>query len=463
MSIKRIVGGILGVAILLLFLLLKPDETVWQPGAMIFLGCLCMAVIWMIFDFVPDYIAAITMCTLWTMLGCVPIGVAFNQFNGSTVWIMIGALILGTAAGQCGFLKRCALLMMKILPASYTGQCLAFVFSGIVLTPLIPSSTAKSTIISPVVMTTAESLGIEPHSKPAKGIFLAYYIGYITSAVCFLSGSFISYSLNGLIADVASVTWTNWFVWSLSFLVVNVGLMVIVILKWYKPDEKIEIPKDFVIKQLKELGPWSWQQKLTGATLVTCLLLWIFERTLNIPSWSVACLGAMLLMVCNIMTVKDLRAKIPWDSVMMIGCFVGVSTVATAVGIDETIRTLLGETLGKLMSNPLLLVVVLSVVTWILRSVLTSMTAATTVTTVLLLPFCAAYGVHPWILIFVGYASGNIWWLIYQTAPSILSMAATDSKLVTHRETIMGSVQFAITCLIALLVSIPYWQIIGLI
>ena len=462
MSKKRIIGGILGVAVLVVFLLLKPDQEVWKPEAMAFLGCLCMAVIWMVFNFVPDYVAAITMCTMWVVFKSVPIGTAFNQFNGSTVWIMIGALILGTAAGQCGFLKRCALLMMKALPATYSGQCLAFVFSGVVLTPLIPSTAAKSTIIPPMVLANAESLGIQPHSKPAKGIFLAYYIGYITTAVCFLSGSFISYSLNGVIADAAVVTWMNWFLWSIVFLVSNVVLMILIILLWYRPKEKIEISKEFVTKQLDEMGVWTWQQKLTGITLVSCLVLWIFERALNIPSWAVACIGAMLLMVCNVMTVKDLRAKIPWDSILMIGCFVGVGSVATAVGIDATVRTLLGDTLGKLMSNPFLLIIVLSVVTWVLRSVLTSMTTATTITTVLLLPLCASYGIHPWILIFVGYASGNIWWLIYQTAPSILSFAATDNKLVTHSETIAGSVQFAVTCLVALLISIPYWQLLGL-
>lgn len=257
MTKKRLFGGILGVAALVACALIPLDPSVWDPKALTGIGCLLCAIIWIAFNFVPDYVAAISMSVLFVATKCVSLGTAFAAFSGSTVWIMIGALALGTAAGQCGFLKRCALLMMKILPPTYRGQCLAFIFSGVIMSPLVPSTAAKSTIIAPMAQSTSRALGIEDHSRPAAGMFMSFYTGYILTAACYLSGSFVSYSLVGLFEESHPVSWTNWFLWGLPFLVVMVALMTGIILLRYKPKEKIGVSKDFVKKQLEEMGPWS--------------------------------------------------------------------------------------------------------------------------------------------------------------------------------------------------------------
>lgn len=461
-SAKRMIGFFVGIAVLIVFMLIPTDPEVWDAKALTGIGCLFCAILWIAFDTVPDYIAAISMSLLFVCTQCVKLTTAFSAFSGSTVWIMIGALSLGTAAGESGFLKRCALLMMKILPSTYRGQCMAFIFSGVIMSPLVPSTAAKSTIIAPMAQTTSRALGIADHSKPAAGMFMSFYTGYILTAACFLSGSFVSYSLVGLFTETHPMSWTNWFVWSLPFLIVMLVLMAVIIMLGYKPDKEIKVSKQFVQNQLEEMGPWSWQEKLTGGTLVICLILWILERTISIQACVVACAGAMVILSANIITRKEFRAKVPWDSILMIGCFVSVSSVFTALSIDKTVSALFGAQMAFMMSNPYILVLCLCAVTFVLRFVFVSLTACATLTTVMLLPFCATYGIHPWILAFVAYTATNIWFFIYQTAPMIMSLAAIDSQMVKHSETVRGSFQYMVVCVIGLLASVPIWKLFGL-
>ena len=462
MTKKKILGGFIGLAVLIAMALIPLDPAVWNPKALTGIGCLFCAIIWIAFGFMPDYVAAISMSVLFAATGSAKLGTAFAAFSGSTVWIMIGALSLGTAAGQSGFLKRCALLMMKVLPATFSGQCMAFIISGTIMSPLVPSTAAKSTIVAPMAQSTSRALGIEDHSKPAAGMFMAFYTGYILTAACYLSGSFVSYSLVGLFEKTNPMTWTNWFVWSLPFLIVMLVLMSIIILWYYKPAEKISVTKEFIQSQLDEMGAWSWQEKLTGGTLVVCLILWIFERSINIQASLVACAGAMVILTADVLNRKDFRAKVPWDSILMIGCFVSVSSVFTGLGIDKTVSALFGEQMAFMMSNPYVLVICLCAVTFVLRFIFVSLTACATLTTVMLMPFCDMYGIHPWILAFVAYIATNIWFLIYQTAPMIMSLAAIDSQLVKHSETVPGSFQYMIVCVVGLLVSVPFWKLLGL-
>lgn len=459
---KKVIGFLIGLAVLIALSFIPTDAEVWNPKAFTGIGCLFCAIIWIAFGVVPDYVAAISMSLLFVFTKSVKLTTAFSAFSGSTVWIMVGALTLGTAAGQSGFLKRCALLMMKVLPSTYRGQCLAFIFSGVVMSPLVPSTAAKSTIIAPMAQSTSRALGIADHSKSAAGMFMSFYTGYILTAACFLSGSFVSYSLVGLFAETHPMSWTNWFIWALPFLIVMVVLMTIFIMVDYKPKEEIKVSKEFVQNQLNEMGTWSWQEKLTGGTLVVCLILWILERTISVSACVVACAGAMVILSYNVISRKDFRAKVPWDSILMIGCFVSVSSVFTELAIDQTVSKLFGEQMAFMMSNPYILVLCLCLVTFVLRFVFVSLTACATLTTVMLMPFCAMYGIHPWILAFVAYAATNIWFLIYQTAPMIMSLAAIDSQLVNHTETVRGSFQYMIACVIGLLACVPIWQIMGL-
>ena len=458
---KKIWGGALGLIAFIVFYMIPAAEP-FTPRAFVGIGCLVTAVIWILFEVVPDYVAAMAMSVAFVLTGSATVEVAFAQFSSTTIWIVVGALILGTAASESGLLKRVALYLMKILPATYGGQCMALLISGILISPLIPSTSAKATVMAPITKTTGEALGLKAHSKGALGLFMAFFTGYISSANGYLSGSFISYALAGLMPDGYEISWGNWFFYGLPFLIISTMLMTVVILKFWKPKEKSCIPKDVIDTQFANMGPLSWKEKLTAAVMAGCLFLWMMERTWNIPASMVACAGALIVMTAGICDKKSFRSKIPWEGIIFIGCFVGVTNVFDSLKINAAISELIGDQLNGVVGNPYILVIFLCLVTFALRMLIVSMAACTTLTTVLLMPLCIIGGIHPFILIFVGYAAGNIWIFSYQNSSMILSLTATDHQMVTHKDLISASVFNMFFCVAACMACVPVWQMLGL-
>ncbi|MGL5434930.1 MAG: SLC13 family permease [Lachnospiraceae bacterium] len=461
-SKKRIAGGVLGIIVFIIFSMIPVIEPL-EPKAFVGIGCLFAAVIFILFDVVPDFVAALAMCVTFVLTHTVPIGVAFSTFSSATIWIVIGALGLGTAASTSGLLKRVALYLMRVMPANYIGQTLSLIISGFVIAPLIPSTAAKATIVAPIARTTSEALGIEPHSKPAIGMFMAFYTGFISSANGFLSASFVSYALVGLMPEDKGISWMNWFIYGLPFMLITFLLMTLVIVFVWRPKGNNTLSKAYIQSQIDELGKMTWQEKVTGIVMLVCLVLWMLEKVLNVSAAMVACAGALVVLAAGVYDKKVFRTMIPWENIIFVGCFLSITNVFPALKINEAISFYLGDKLSFVVSSPYILVTAMCVLVYVLRTILVSNTACVTLITVLLMPLCIERGIHPFILIFVGYAAANIWVFSYQNSPTIMSLAATDNKLVEHKDLIPASLYYMVFCLVASLASVPFWSLLGLI
>jgi len=462
MVVKKITGALLGIIAFICISFFIPTSEVWTAEALRAIGILVCAIFWILFSVLPDFVCALGMIAVYIITKTVTVGVALAPFSASTVWMLICALGLGAAASKSGLLTRISLILMRRLSPTYVGQCLALIVSGVIVSPLIPSTGAKSTIVAPLALSTANTLGVQPHSKPAAGVFLSFYTGYISAANGFLSASFISYTLIGLMPEGKEITWMNWFTYGLVFLIVSVVLMALVIIFYYGPKEKIEVPKEKIIQQLKDLGPWTRKEKIALTVLVCCLVLWMFERVLNIPSFAVALVGMLVMISFDIMDYKDFRTTLPWENIFFVGAFLCVASIFTNLKIDAAIAATIGNSLDSVLKNPYLLVFSWCILTFVLRTFIVSNSTCVVLMTLILMPLCPQYGIHPFILIFVGYAAANIWTLIYQNSPTIMSLAAQRHELVVHNEVASGSLWYMAICIVACLASVPIWQMMGL-
>ena len=462
---KKLIGGILGVVLAVAISLCPIPEflsEVLTRNSFIALGCLVGAVVWMLLDVLPDYLATTAMCVAWVVTGAVPLSTAFITFSGSTWWLLFGALCIGVAASQSGLLKRMALQMMNIFPANFRGQSIAMVISGIVISPLIPSTAAKSAIVAPLARNISESMCYEPCSKPANGMFMSFYTGYVSAGMGFLSASFISYSLVGLMPEGQEIGWFDWFLYSLPWLVVAILLMTIAIQIMYRPKNDQPVSKESIVTQLKEMGPMTGKEKITLAVMLVCLILWMLEKTLGISSAMVAVAGGLVLIGAGVFGRQEFRSKIAWDSMIFIGTFLCISDVFAALGINDAVKILLGDSLAPLIQNPWILIPSLCLLTFVIRFVVVSWTASAVLIPIILLPLCSAYGVHPWIVAFTCYCSTNTWNVIYQNTPYIAALVATDNKLGTHNQLLPFSVVYMITSTIGCMACIPLWMLLGL-
>lgn len=459
---KNIIGWILGVIVLVVFWFLPANELM-SHEAWFAVGMLIGCVVWMLLGCLPEYAAMIVMCVGWGVGGCVSFTTAFSNFGGTSVWIVIGAMVIGVAGAQSGLLTRLAYLVMRLFPASFKGQSLALTISGAIINPLIPSSMAKATIFARIAKSISDAMGFEPNSRASTGIFMAFYHGFQTLSVSFLSASFISYTLVALQPAEEQVGWIQWFLYALPF-TLFVGIVgLIVTMLFYKPEKDVKFEREVVNKRYQELGPWTKEQIVTPVVLICCLILWVTEQVHGIRACAVTLLAAIVLIALGLVPKKEFKSGVAWDQVVFIGCFLGISTVFSELGINDALQATLGSVLSPLVSNLWLFIPVLFVVVVLARFAIVSVTACATLFAVILIPLGQAAGIHSFIIIFLCYAASMpAWFFPYQNGNYASARAMVDDTMGTSGAMAKLCPVIIVISIIGSWICIPFWSMLGM-
>lgn len=259
---KKILEEIIMTAISVGVAFLPPPAGLGR-SAMLFLGIFLWVVMNWAIPVMPAFTAGLIMLIAAVLLGIVPFKTAFASFGGSTVWLLFGALLLGAAVKKTGLLSRLSLAILNIFPPSFRGQAAGLILSGVLIGPFMPSTTAKVSIMGGFSTKIAELLGFKPKSRGMNGIFLAMYAGFTLLAPIFISSSFFSYLILGMIPpeDAAYFNFLSWLRAMLPWGIFTLIFSFIAIILMYRPKEEKKLSRED-IQQLKEkLGPMSRDEK----------------------------------------------------------------------------------------------------------------------------------------------------------------------------------------------------------
>ncbi len=459
---KKVIGGILGIVLGVIIARITPPEPM-NLNSMMFLGTFVCAVTWWVVELMPDYATCLLMCTSWVMLKVVPFTTAFSAFSGETFWLLTGALGIGVGVSASGLLNRVSLIIMSKFPATFKGMTTALYVAGNVINPLIPSATAKVSIVAPFAKSIGEKLGFKNESEGMAGLFGAMWMSTGVLYPMFLSASFFNYTLVGLMPkDVAkSITWMSWFSasWVWGLVVCVLGYFAIQML--YKPKEDSKMDPGYIKEELTKLGAMTSKEKIVAGILVVALAMWITERVHGISAAQVAVTALVLMLAFNIFDRVAFRSKIAWDSIFFIGGILNLAALFPALKVDKWIGATVGPHLAPLMSNMYLFVIALAALLFFLRFVLVSQTASLTIFVVLLTPLAVSMKIHPLIPAFIVLTSVNLWNVIFQNTTFLAGFYA-GGGMVKHAQTIKLSVAYAVINVVALMASVPLWKMLGM-
>ncbi len=437
-----------------------------QQNAMYIMGLLIWAIINWMTNVIPDFVCVFIMCCAWVLLDIVPFSTAFGSFSGTTVWLLIAAMGIGAAVTKSGLLARVALCIMRICPPTFKGQVLALLGSGVVIGPFIPSTIAKVSIVGAMATDIGSKLGFENRSKGMSGLWSAMYAGYTLLSQAALSASFFSYIIMGLLPEnvQAQFSWMFWLKAMLPWLIICTIASYIGIILLYKPKDAPKLSKQDVANMINKLGPMSHDEKITLIVLVTCIIFWVLERTLNVPAAITALLGMCALLMSGVIDSKDYNQSINWSIIAFMGGAINLATAITTVGIDSWLGNTFGGTMGALIGNPYLFVPVIATVALISRFVIVDMTTDYALFTVILTPFCLSAGMSPWVAAMAAYCVVYPYFTKYQNINFLAAFnsAGGDERL-EHKMLIPFCLVFHVVSILALTASVPYWKILGLI
>lgn len=461
---KKSIGAILGIACCLIICFLLPIPAGLTKKAMIGLGILVWAVVFMIFQVLPDYWTVLAMNGLWAITGTVKFEVAFETFRSQAWWILFCALSIGYAVSKTGLLKRIALHVLTIFPTTFRGQVLGMLCSSMVVNPFIPSTTVKVAVAAPFSRAISESMGYKSLSKGATGLFCAMFIGFSQMSLTFLSANVQAYLLYGFLPNTIQqqITWMTWFLGMIPWaLIVFFGCYFFIM--WaYKPTEETAISNTYVRDELKAMGSMSRDQRITLIVLCCALLLWATGQLHPFSAAMVALAALLVLILFGVISTKEFNSNLPWDTIFFLGGVTNIGVVVGALKIDKWVQAIINPYFSGLLNNLFLLIVFVGLMVVVCRFLIVSMNATMTIFSAILVPLCMGANLNPWPVMMTVFAFSNIWLVRYQNAVYLAGFYAAGGDMVDHGPTVKMSVAYMACALIGFMVSVPYWDMLGI-
>ncbi len=259
---------------------------------------------------------------------------AIAGFANNAVVLVGAALVFAAAVSTTGLDRRIALATLRLAGSETRAIFLATLGVGVALAFLVPSATARVSAVVPIVLGIIAAFGIPRDSRLAALLMIGsaqvcsvMNIGVLTAAAqnaTFLG--FASRMLNG-----ASVTWAQWFVAALPFVVIMVPATALILWRTHRPEiEQIEGGRAMVAQELSRLGPMSGAEKRTLLVAACLLTAWVTESTLhNIDTTSSTIIAVTVLLLpgFGVMSWKQAQSAVPWGTLLLFGVGVALGTV----------------------------------------------------------------------------------------------------------------------------------------
>ncbi|MBM7868209.1 cyclic nucleotide-binding domain-containing protein [Heliobacterium gestii] len=427
-----------------------------------FLGVSLAAVVFWMADIVPAFIVALLMLLAWVLAGLVKPAVALSGFASPTWIYMLCILALGAAINKSGLMFRLSLLLIKSFPRHYGGQLLGIALSGILFSPLIPSSTAKVALAGPISRSIADSMGFPDRSRGSAGLSLMAMVFYGYLCPFFLTGTYSNMMAFGLVQQ-ETISWLEWLYYALPALLVFSAGMFGLVVYLFKPEKPATVlSTDVLEQQLKTLGPLTREEKITIAVTLGSIAMMILQTWHQIDNAWVMSLGFALLVILRVLDEATMKSGIDWLFLLFIGVAFGFAEVASQLGVVKWIADLFADFLQPFMVSPYLFLAVIITVVFLITLVVRD-DPAVILLILAITPLASQAGIHPWILVFVILLTTDPFFFPYQSPTYLMTYYCTEEKAFSHRQGQWVAIAYAVMIYLSVLISVPYWRLLGLI
>ncbi len=303
------------------------------------------------------------------------------------VWLILLAFFISEGFIKTGLGNRIAYMLIRLLGKNTLGLAYSLVFTDLVLSPVIPSVTARGGgILFPIASSLANAFANKGHHMTHNkngGFFMAVCLqsNVITSAM-FLTAM----AANPVAVKLASFAGISisWFDWAIAAFVP--GLLCLIIMPLviyyylYPPaiKQSEEAPK-LAHQKLKEMGSISHGEILMLAIFALLIFFWIFGKELfGISAATTALMGYSLMLICRLVNFEEtIDNKAAWHTFIWFAHLLMISGFLAKFGI----MALLGSKLKLLFVDfsPLMAVLMLSLIYFYIHYIFASATAHITV------------------------------------------------------------------------------------
>jgi branched-chain amino acid transport system substrate-binding protein len=415
-------------------------------------------------DVFSYHVVTIALPLIAVLFGVAAPEKAFSGFSSPSWFLVLGVFAITAAISRTGLMYRLVLIIVRRFPPHYGMQTFALALSGLLLTPVIPSSNGRAALAGPLAATICETLRFRKGSRGAIGISLSCLLGFGHMSFMFMNGTATCFLALGLLPpDVISrVTWISWlassFPLALAYFLISFGM----IMALYRPKLERKNRAQVINAQLKALGPMTRQENLSLVTVIVSLAAFASQSLHQINGAWIAMMSFLILFASGVLNEKSVRTDIDWNFLISFGALVGFGSLISTSGLTEIASEKIRPLLLGVSGSPFIFLPMVSLATHMIRFAL-PLPAALLVGILSIVPLSSAIGIHPFVIALVLLVSVNPWIVPYQNSIYLNMLESTEGKLFTHKQARpLAFIQVGVV-LLAIMIAIPWWRFIGMI
>lgn len=409
-------------------------------------------------DVMNNGVASVLMMALLLVVG-VPPPRAFSGFADPAFWTLLAVLYYGFAMQKTGLAERISYYILSLFPGTYGGILSAFFVIGLVLAMGIPSMTVRTAIMAPIAWALVQALGLKPRSRGASLIMITVIEMAVVPGLAFLLGSLNGPVVIKMFADkhlpLTQASYAE--VMTLPTLILC-GLILIFNPMLLKPEAPLSASREFARGKLASLGSVKREELITALVVLVSIVLWV---TTKLPSFMVGMFAMTVFALSGILKDKDIGTGVSWTLMLFLGGIFSLQSIIPDNKITDWLASLMVPHVLNLVSSPILLLIVISLVMLALRWLDPTAFIAIPLVFVPLTDPLAKAGIAPMILSAPLLLCSAPFWMPYMNFWIAMGDGITAKEGFTRGQVFRLANIYAVAAILTAVVGVFYWRIIG--
>jgi sodium-dependent dicarboxylate transporter 2/3/5 len=374
--------------------------------------------IWWITEAIPIAATSLLPIILFPLSGALPLDDTTSSFGHRFVFLYLGGFILALAIQKWNLHKRIALNIIMVVGTNVQKIILGFMVATAFLSMWI-SNTATAVMMLPIgiaIIKQMKDLKNSPEDENlifGKALMLSIAYSASIGGIATLIGTPPNLVFAGIIQEVYNIeiSFLKWFQFGfpISILLLAISWIYLTKVAFKFKQNEFNEGKEEINRQLEELGPISYEEKIVLSVFVVTGLAWILRTYLlnkfipNLDDSIIALISGISLFLFQannqegknekIMNWED-AVKLPWGVLLLFGGGLAIAQGFQSSGLANWIAENLTQLNG--FSLFIILLVLITAVNFLTE--ITSNLATTAMLLPILAPTAVILGVHPYIL-----------------------------------------------------------------
>lgn len=429
-----------------------------------FAALLCATVLFWVFGLVDEFVPALVAVVAALIIGLAPPGVALAGFSSPSLLLLLGVYALSAVISASGLSYRLMTRLLLRLPDTPRWHQVTLLGSGYLLSPLMPSTNARLSLLTPVYQDMATGLRLPSKGPAITALLAATFGGAILFSPMMATSKSSNIAALSLLPAPVQAEFSGLF-WLVAAAVAALGVTVIhlvVLPLMFPTGNESALPRAQMQRTLDEMGPLKPQEWIAAGGFVFFLLGsatagWHHVR----PAYLAGCVLLGLLLTGALLR-KDFQRQVDWPMIFFLLGIDSLMRIMDHLGLAAALARALDDRFDFVGGNIAVFIGVALAVTLAVRLAL-PVTAGMLTAAIVLLPVAAAQGIHPWICVFCTAVFSDISFFRHQGTNGIIQMRTAglfeqiDERGFLRYNLLMNAARVAVVY-----ASIPWWQWLGL-